>query len=232
MISRYGPSMSNGKKTNYLETVYTKEKKPLTKYPEQLARMLSRKYIGMENQMLLDVGCGRGEMARCLSKYYKVEAVDNSEYNHGSEYKFTMMDISEPLKLEEKNYDIVFSKSVIEHFSNPLSLIEEMFRILKPGGKIVCLTPDWETQYRNFYNDCTHLRPFSKKSLDDILRMAGFENVNIDKIYQLPFTWGSPMLKIIPKVISTLTPYPIYSYSKLTRFSQERMLVGIATKPL
>ena len=33
-------------------------------------------------------------------------------------------------------FDIVYSKSVIEHFHNPDKLISEMYRVLKPGGEL------------------------------------------------------------------------------------------------
>lgn len=55
-------------------------------------------------------------------------------------------------KLPYKNeiFDVVYSKSVIEHMLDPLSFVTESFRVLKPGGILLILTPDWEANYKTF----------------------------------------------------------------------------------
>ena len=111
---------------------------------------------------------------------------------------------------------------MIEHFRNPLDLLEEMKRVLKPNGTFICMTPDWESQYRNFYNDCTHVSPFSRKSLRDALNICELKEIKVKHLYQLPFTWNNKITRIIPKIINIITPYEIYDKAKLTRFSREK----------
>ena len=106
-----------------------------------------------------------------------------------------------------------------------------MIRVLRPGGLFLCLTPDWETQYRNFYNDCTHVKPFTKMSLEDQLTIVGLNNIDVEQFHQLPFVWKNNAFKIIPSIIASITPYSIYRKSKLTRFSRELMLLATARKP-
>jgi len=108
---------------------------------------------------LLDVGCGRGELSLYFSKFHRVHAIDNSAYDHPSDYKYTHQDLTKGISMPSDSFDIVFSKSVIEHFHDPFALLVEMRRLLRPGGTFICLTPDWESQFRNFYNDCTHVSP-------------------------------------------------------------------------
>ncbi len=44
--------------------------------------------------------------------------------------------------LSDNSVDIVFATEIIEHLSNPIPIIEEAFRILKPGGIAVVTTPN------------------------------------------------------------------------------------------
>lgn len=222
----------NKTNTTYLSKVYSPKRKPYTNYPIKLANLIIDRYVGVEPKDFLDVGCGRGELSIHLSKYHRVHAIDNSDFEHPSNYKYSHVDLAEGINLPTNKFDIVFSKSVIEHFRDPLKLLGEMKRVLKPGGLLICMTPDWESQYRNFYNDCTHVSPFTRKSLTDALNISEFEEVDVEMLYQLPFTWNNDFAKVIPKIINCLTPYAIYDKTKLTRFSREKMLIGKATKPL
>jgi len=181
---------------------------------------------------LLDVGCGRGELSLYFSKFHRVHAIDNSAYDHPSDYKYTHQDLTKGISMPSDSFDIVFSKSVIEHFHDPFALLVEMRRLLRPGGTFICLTPDWESQFRNFYNDCTHVSPFSRKSLRDALSICEYEAIQVEKLYQLPFTWLHPLARTIPPIINALTPYALYEKTSLTRFSKEKMLIARAKKPL
>ena len=60
------------------------------------------------------------------------------------------------------DFDVIFSKSLVEHFYYPEKIYQEMHRVLKNGGIIITMTPDWEINYKTFYEDYTHRTPFSK----------------------------------------------------------------------
>ena len=62
---------------------------------------------------------------------------------------------------ENERFDIVFSKSVIEHIQNTDHFLGEAKRLLKPEGKIVIMCPAWESQAKHFYDDYTHIKPFT-----------------------------------------------------------------------
>ena len=42
----------------------------------------------------------------------------------------------------DDSFDVIYNK-VLEHLSNPDKFLTEAFRILKPGGIIISLVPDW-----------------------------------------------------------------------------------------
>ena len=80
----------------------------------------------------------------------------------------------------------------------------------------------------NFYDDLTHIKPFSKVTLENCYKMYGFENCKVEKFYQLPFVWKYPFIKYLLKIFSFFIP--ISSKIKFLRFSKELMLLGFASK--
>ena len=55
--------------------------------------------------------------------------------------------------------------SVIEHIQNPTNILKEILRVLKIGGILIIITPNFKYLHKNFYDDPTHIRPYTEKSL-------------------------------------------------------------------
>ena len=85
---------------------------------------------------------------------------------------------SEALPIPDDSVDILFSLAVVEHINNINHFMSECFRVLKPNGIIYLSTPNFRYCYRDFYNDPTHVRPFTDVSLPKTIEYYGFENVN------------------------------------------------------
>ena len=124
--------------------------------------------------------------------------------------------------------DVIFSKSFIEHLTNPDNFFSEAYRILKPGGKILTLVPDWESNIKIYFDDHTHKTPFTIFSLKDAYEMHGFKNINCSLFRQLPILWKFPILNIISKIISPFISHR--SSIKFLRWSKELMIIGIGEK--
>ena len=136
------------KTTNdYVEVIYNEQDRPFTTYPQKLAKYLFSRYDLKKGQKLLDVGCGRGEFLKgFIDSGLDGFAVDRSEavlkYLPNSNFKKSDVE-NQGIPYQDNFFDIVYSKSVIEHFYNPDKLIREVFRILKSGGLIITLCPSW-----------------------------------------------------------------------------------------
>ena len=50
-----------------------------------------------------------------------------------------------------KKFDVIFSKSFVEHIDDPLSFFQWCSGLLVDGGKVISLTPDWELNYKIFF---------------------------------------------------------------------------------
>ena len=125
-------------------------------------------------------------------------------------------------------FDCIYSTSLMEHLEYPQKYLYEAKRVLKPGGKILCLIPDWEANYQIYYDDHTHVKPFTRVSLRDILRMTDYKSINVYRFRQLPITWKYPLINIICYLISLIVPHR--SNIKFFRWSKELMLIGCAEK--
>ena len=94
---------------------------------------------------------------------------------------------------------------------------------------LVTLAPDWEANYRIYFDDHTHRTPFSTVTLEDIYRIFGFEEVEVMKFRQLPVVWKYPALNIVCAVIAPFVP--VRTKTKFLRWSRELMIRGCGRKP-
>jgi len=130
---------------------------------------------------------------------------------------------------DDNSVDVVYIRSFIEHLRFPLRYVEEAYRVLKPGGKLLTLTPDWEVNYKKFFDDYTHISPFTFVSLENITKSAGFIDVHVYKLRQLPITWKYPFINHLCAAISPFVP--VRTTQPFLRWSRELMLVGVGIKP-
>ena len=217
---------------DYLSVFYNNQKKPLTNYPSEFVKYNINRF-NLKNKMLLEIGCGRGDFVNEFSKNevicYATDKLVSAKKDLDKKIFFSTNNISnEKLPFEDNFFDAIYSKSLIEHISNHEFFFKECRRVLKSKGILITYTPDWETQYLNFYDDITHIKPFTKITLKNCYKMYGFENSRVETSYQLPFIWKFPFLKIFLRLIAFIIP--LRSKIKFLRFSKELMLLGFARK--
>ncbi len=220
---------------DYVEVVYNEVDRPLTDYPEKLASYLFDRFGLRENDKLLDIGCGRAEFLkgfiRCGVKGYAVDQSDLAKkYCPEAELRISDLE-NEGIPYPDNFFDIVYSKSVIEHFHYPERLVKEMSRVLKPGGLAITLCPAWEYNYRIYFEDFSHRTPFMLESLRDIQIIHGFENVEVEFFRQLPSTWQRGVATLLAEITRLFTPVNFKRKSKWVRFSKEIMLLSSSRKP-
>ena len=225
--------------SKYIEIVYSSKNKPFTNYPEKLIKELVKKFNLKSNSKILELGCGRGEFLNEFSKLgMNSFGVDVSDYaiNLCKNAEIKVLDITKnPLPYDDNSFDIVFSKSFIEHFYYPEQIFKDTLRVLKPSGIFINLTPEWNYIYKSFYEDFTHRTPFTKKSLKDIYLITGFSDVNVESFKQLPILWYNNILirhflKILSEITRLLVPDYFRMKFKWIRFSKEIMILSSGKK--
>lgn len=134
------------------------------------------------------------------------------------------------LPFPDEYFDAVFSKSVIEHIDNVEHYMSEMKRVLKSGGRLILMAPDWESQYKIFYQDPTHIHPYTVKSFERLLNMFEFQDVESEKFVQLPSVWKSRWARLFSSLIRMAGPVKKIYRNKFIRFSRELMVLGSGVK--
>jgi 2-polyprenyl-3-methyl-5-hydroxy-6-metoxy-1,4-benzoquinol methylase len=138
-----------------------------------------------KNQLkVLDVGCGDKFLKMPFeNKGFLYEGIDIDTIDFNND-QFLFADNS---------FDIVVSLAVIEHIKNAENFLNEINRILKKGGFVFFSTPNWFYAFKNFYDDYTHIRPYTKKSLLRILSDFNFVDIHIVPGLRNKYFWQYTM---------------------------------------
>ena len=217
---------------DYVAVVYAEQRTPKTDYPLRLASYLFKRYGMKAGDKLLEIGCGRGEFVTAFQDLgLECHAVERSEYS-----------LRELKHIEIKRYfkeRLPYVTYLISHITNIKDdIIRNMKEIgvLKPGGRVIILTPDWASQMKVFYEDFTHSKPYDVTSIADLLRVCGFAQAEAELFYQLPVLWRYAILKVFCKLLQILFSVPIArKFTKITgikffRWSVELMVLGSGIK--
>ena len=128
---------------------------------------------------ILDIGCGFGWLLKSLNnklEKYGLEPDANASKIADKYCSIKNMRFEENI-YPENHFDIINMHHVIEHIEDPLNTISEIKRILKPDGKLIIATPDFDSgaarlfgsKYR-LLHDKTHISLFSNESMHRMLR--------------------------------------------------------------
>lgn len=232
--------MSQKQQKDYISVIYDERRTPKTDYPSRLAAYLIDRFALKAGDRFLEIGCGRGDflLAFCNAGL-KCSGADKEkssvELLVGLDVR--QCDVSvQSLPFDDSTFDVVYHKSLIEHLYDPIHLMDETYRVLKQGGKLIVLTPDWQSQMQNFYDDYTHCRPYTVKAIKDLLKIHGFENVTAEKFYQLSFLWKHNYLTILSKILGAFLSVNFArrlterTAIKCFRWSVELMILGYGEK--
>jgi SAM-dependent methyltransferase len=86
--------------------------------------------------------------------------------------------------------DVAFASNVFEHLRGPAALLEvlgEIFRALRPGGRLVVMQPNVRLVGGRFWDFFDHTLPLTEKGMQEALGVAGFRVVECRARF-LPYT--------------------------------------------
>ena len=89
-------------------------------------------------------------------------------------------------------FDVVFASNLLEHLDRELTgrLLAEAARVLRPGGSLIVMQPNFRLNPGRYFDDFTHVAIYTDKSLPDYLVSEGWQ-VQTVKARFLPLTMKS-----------------------------------------
>lgn len=135
---------------------------------------------------LLDVGCGSGDFLHDMQALgWQVEGVDfdpAAASNAGAKGVRVYAGSLASQHFPDESFDAITLSHFIEHVHEPQQLLEECRRILKPGGRLVMVTPNTESYGHRRYRDAwmhldppRHLHLFNCGTLECLTERAGLQ---------------------------------------------------------
>jgi 2-polyprenyl-3-methyl-5-hydroxy-6-metoxy-1,4-benzoquinol methylase len=151
--------------------------------------------INLKGKNILDFGAGNGEFSKYL--HSREALVDCQETNKESQKEIIGKGLRLVGSIPKNKYDLIVSLEVIEHFVDPLEMVNILKKSLKPRGKIILTTPDhlyWKLRIKYFLGDISafeypnkHFSFFTKSSLRKLLnkyfKEIRSENIGTKTVY-------------------------------------------------
>ena len=159
--------------------------------------------------LVVDIGCGQGDfLTQAKELRINAEGIDDKEFwvtrcvkkglkaKKGSIFE---------IPYDDNSVDGVFLQSVLEH-TDPVKSMKEISRVIKNEGivAISCPTPE-----KHFWDDPTHVRPYTIKSLSTLFEMFGFKVIHKNYVFAellgMTVTWNGlfKWLNLIPTSIGS-----------------------------
>lgn len=220
------------------------ERRALELQQDQIAQKLSLK----PGQTILDAGCGRGVTACYLAKKYAVRVVgidmldfeiDRARKRAQSKgllekTQFEVMNFDD-LKFSEGYFHAVYVSECLSHAPNVSKVLSQLFRVLRPGGKLVLMEYTLALDEAFSAEDMKSmdfiikgsamfgLKTFRHNRFPAILQSVGFEDVREENITD---NFLPSLLRLYKK--SKL----VYPVTKLLGFPQWLFNTAVPTKLL
>ena len=154
-------------------------------------------YDNLLEKVVLDFGCGKGldslKLLKAGATVYGIDIAKNyinasiqlAKNNGFSEknFNFKVMD-AHNLKFEENKFDLVIGNGILHHLDKIVA-IKSIYRVLKPGGRLVFKEPLADNPLLKIFRFFTPKartedeEPFSKKDLTEIINPDLWETDNV-----------------------------------------------------
>jgi len=192
----------------------------VTKIGNYLKRALQAKLFDRffpdinESAKILEIGSGRGEFAKeCVRRGYEYTGIEPSD-KFGEKLSIMgfniLRDKAPPINLSDNIFTLVHTADLIEHlnsFETVLDLLSECYRVLKQGGYLSIVAPNFTTLKDLFFEyEYQHNFITTEYRLAALLKDSGFHIVRCEKML-FPFL-SYKYVQYVDRILAhTLIPF-------------------------
>lgn len=148
-----------------------------------------------ETATVLDLACGYGEFINNIRAGRKL-AIDlnpDAPKHLNPDVTFHQILATDLPVVGSEIADVVFTSNFLEHLPDKAAcdtVLAAVRDVLKPGGRFIVMGPNIRYAYREYWDYYDHYLPLSHVSLEEGLRLAGFEiDENIPRF--MPYTMNN-----------------------------------------
>lgn len=142
-------------------------------------RDLVRRFA-VDTSSVLDFGAGIGTFSDSLgiphSRVTCIETDTNAQAHLSSMGFKAYANLSE---IADGSFDYIFTLNVLEHIEDDGTAVSELYRVLKPGGRLFVYVPAFEILYSAMDTKVGHYRRYRIRGMTQLLQSVGF---HIDRI--------------------------------------------------
>jgi SAM-dependent methyltransferase len=156
-----------------------------------LSRLMDGLMDGVEEPRILDVGCGTGATMGLLEQYGRVTGIDVSlkamRYCRAQGRARLCLADGESLPFTDGSFDLVTALDLLEHLANEADGLQEIWRVLRYGGRMVLFVPAFMFLWSDFDRFSGHHRRYTGGQLRQRVQEAGFQVVKVSYFNTLLF---------------------------------------------
>lgn len=187
MLKFYGEDYTPENNLQNLPKLETKRWKiSLKKFWHRINGQYIDEIISKAEGKVLDVGCGNGYLLLPLKhkgcEVYGVEANPKSVNVCNKLGLKVFCGTLEEFKFPDEFFNTVILSQVLEHLPSPRASLREIFRILKPGGKVFIYCPNASSYLRKLFGKYWHgwhipfhFYAFTQQTIKKLAESAGFK---------------------------------------------------------
>ena len=177
---------------------------PTALFMDRVIRKVSAPFKGLE---VLDLGCGTGHLSRMLERDNRVvsydpafEGVRTTRERRRARGGFVVGG-GEHLPFRAGSFDAVLLIDVLEHIADDAGVAQEVVRVLRPGGRVLCMVPENQALYSRTDAANGHLRRYQR---DELVRI--FEPCAPETLFDYGFPFMRLYLNVLGRVHDAVVP--------------------------
>jgi SAM-dependent methyltransferase len=143
---------------------------------------------------LLELGAGYGEFSKSIQAARKWALDQNPaliEY-WGDGITPLIQQALDPLPISSGSMGTVFASNFFEHFTldEGRDILAEAWRVLRPGGRLIVVQPNFRLEPRRYFDDYTHKTIYTDNGFQDFLKSEGWSIMHAEPRFT-PFSMKS-----------------------------------------
>jgi SAM-dependent methyltransferase len=138
-------------------------------------RQLIRQFAG-DAESALDFGAGIGTFSDSLDiSPQQVHCVESDSAARMQLRQQGFQAHERLSELDSASVSYVFSLNVLEHIDDDMAVLQELYRVLEPGGRMLIYVPAFSILFTSMDAHVGHLRRYRMAGLVELVEHAGFE---------------------------------------------------------